>query len=39
VFFPAVEGLQLWVSAGQKVRAGTDLLATIPVAAEGRRSG
>lgn len=38
LFFPAVEGLQLRVSAGQKVRAGIDLLASIPVAAEGRRS-
>ena len=39
LFYPAVEWLQLRVSAGQKVRAGIDLLASIAVASEGRRSG
>ena len=39
LFFPVLEGLQLRVSAGQKVRAGIDLLASIAVASEGRRSG
>jgi phosphatidylserine decarboxylase len=39
LFFPEMVGLQLKASAGQKVRAGIDLLASFPVRAEGRRSG
>ncbi len=39
LFFPAVEGLQLNVSAGARVRAGIDLLASIPIRVEGRRQG
>lgn len=39
VFFPAVEGLRLNASAGQKVRAGIDLLATFTDGAEGGRHG
>jgi phosphatidylserine decarboxylase len=39
LFFPAVEGLQVKVSAGQKVHAGIDLLAALPVKVEQSRSG
>jgi phosphatidylserine decarboxylase len=39
LFFPAMEGLQLNASAGQKVRAGIDLLASIAVGEKGRRPG
>lgn len=37
LFFPAVEGLRLNASVGQKVRAGVDLLASIVVGEAGRR--
>lgn len=38
LFFPAVGGLHVRVSAGQKVRAGLDLIATIGAGSEGGRT-
>jgi phosphatidylserine decarboxylase len=38
VFFPALEGLELNVEAGQKVRAGIDLIASISATASSQRT-